>query len=72
MGATKKMYVTMLEESYHEISMDLKQKFIKAEIIYDNDYELYRDNPTFQKLRKAKKKADHDLKEWKYNQKYNR
>ena len=70
MGATSKMYVTMLEEHYHEIPTELKLKFIKAEVLFD-DYELYKDDPMFKQLRKAKKKADKDLKVWKFKQRHN-
>lgn len=69
MGATKKMYVTMLEEHYHEIPTELKLQFIKAEVLFD-DYELYKDDPSFKQLRKAKKKADKELKDWKFKQRH--
>jgi hypothetical protein len=70
MGASKKMYVTMLQEHYHEIPTELKLQFFKAEVIYDNDYELYKDDPMFKQLRKAKKKADKELKDWKFKQRH--
>ena len=71
MGASKLMFVTMREEEYHEIPTELKLQFVKAEVIFD-DYELYKNDPVFKQLRKAKKKADHDLKVWKFNQRHNR
>jgi hypothetical protein len=69
MGASKLMFVTMREEEYYEIPMELKLNFIKSEVIFD-DYDTYKDDETFKQLRKAKKKADYDLKVWKFKQRH--
>lgn len=71
MGASKLLFVTMREEEYLDIPMEMKQRFIKSEVIID-DYEDYKDNPFFKELTKAKRKADKDLKVWKFNQRNNK
>ena len=70
MGATKKYMVQMLEEEYLEIDFELRQKFISDKVIFD-DYAEYKDDKQFKVLYKAKKKADKDLRDWKYNQRHN-
>ena len=70
MGATKKYMVQMREEEYLEIDFELRQRFISDKVIFD-DYSEYKDNKQFKVLYKAKKKADKDLRDWKYNQRHN-
>ena len=70
MGASKKLMVLMYEEEYADINPYLKERFIKAEVVFENEYDLYKDNPVFKQLYKAKKKADKDLKVWKFNQRH--
>ena len=69
MGKSKLMFVTMREAEYYEIPMELKLNFIKSEVIFD-DYDTYKDDETFKQLTKAKKKADYDLKVWKFKQRH--
>ena len=67
MGATKKYMVSMREEEYAKIPSETRLMFLSSYVKYD-DYDKYKDNPTFQKLYKARKKAVKDLDVWKFNQ----
>ena len=70
MGATKSWLIKMREQEFLDIPAHIKANFISEKVIYD-DYEQYKDDPTFKKLYKAKKKATKDLDDWKYNQRHN-
>ena len=69
MGATKKYLIQMREEEYIDIPSHIRENFISDTVIYD-DYEQYKNDTTFKKLYKAKKKADKDLFNWKYDQRH--
>jgi len=71
MGASKKFMVSMMEQEYLDIPQHIRLRFLSDKIVFD-DYEQYKDNPTFQKLYKAKKKATKDLDIWKFDQRHNK
>jgi hypothetical protein len=67
MGATKKWSVIMSDADYCEIPYEMRLRFPETKALFE-DYEIYKDNPIFKKLYKAKKKATKDLDIWKYEQ----
>ena len=71
MGATKKYMVSMYEQEYAEIPIELRLRFLSDKVIFD-DYEEYKEDVVFQQLYKAKKKATKDLDKWKFDKRHNR
>ena len=69
MGLTKKWMIQLHEQEYLEIPFELRQRFISEKVIYD-DYEIYKHDPEFRKLYKAKKKATEDLDKWKFRKRH--
>ena len=57
----------MLEREYMEIPSHTRLNFLSDRVMYD-DYELYKDDPVFQMLYRAKKKASDELYNWKFDQ----
>ncbi len=69
MGATKKWIIQMHDEEYSALPQETRLKFISEKVVFD-DYNDYKDDPTFQKLYKAKKNATKELDVWKFNQRH--
>jgi len=71
MGASKKYMVSMMEQEYAAIPIELRLRFLSDKVVFD-DYDKYKDNKVFQQLYKAKKKATKDLDNWKFDQRHNK
>lgn len=60
----------MREQEYCNTPAHIRHNFISDKVIYD-DYDEYKDDPVFQQLYRAKKKATKKLDDWKYNKRNN-
>lgn len=69
MGATKTWSILLREKEYTELPFEFINRCIETKCFYD-DYNKYKDNKEFQKLYKAKKKANKELDNWKFKQRH--
>lgn len=70
MEEAKKLWmVKMSEELYTALPAELRAAFEWEKVIYD-DYNLYKDDPAFIKLNKAKREATKALDTYKWNKRY--
>lgn len=66
MEGSKEYFLRVKEEEYFELPGHLRQRTT----VYHNDYELYKDDPTFIKLNKTYRDAKKALENWKYDQRH--
>ena len=64
---SKEYFIRVREEEY----FDLPQALRERAVVYYNDYELYKDNPSFKALNKAYRNSKKALENWKFDQRHN-
>ena len=67
MQGSKEYFLRVKEEEYFDLPQALRERCT----VYYNDYELYRDNPSFKALNKAYRDSKKALENWKYDQRHN-
>ena len=66
MQGSKEYFLRVKEAEYFELPKALRER----SVVYYNDYELYKDNPSFKALNKAYRDAKKALENWKFDQRH--
>ena len=66
MQGSKEYFLRVKEGEYFELPPHLRERTT----VYYNDYELYKDDPTFKKLNKTYRDSKKALENWKYDQRH--
>lgn len=70
MEGSKEYFLRMKEEDFNGLPPETRRLFTYVEIVERNEYQTHKDDPNYRKLRKAKKKASDNLKEYLFNKRH--
>jgi hypothetical protein len=66
MQGSKEYFLRVKEAEY----FDLPQALRERSVVYYNDYEIYKNDPSFKALNKAYRDAKKALENWKFDQRH--
>lgn len=70
MSGSKEMFLRMREEDFNNLNPEIRNAFTYVELREENEYESHKDDPNYQKLYKALKKAKKDVQEYLFNKRH--